>query len=160
MQEFGGELNIAFQFFPLDGECNNVVNKDIHPGSCELSYISAYDPARFKEIHDEVFGNQESARDPEWRKELARRYGAEAALEDSKTRELVNELISSGAEYERTSAQYPFGIRSTPTVILNNRMIIGTLPYAQLRAIFRSLLLRRQDDYLKGYIEHWMPPEL
>jgi hypothetical protein len=38
-------------------------------------------------------------------------------------------------------------------------MIIGTLPYAQLRAIFRALLLRREDEYLKGFIEYWMPPE-
>jgi protein-disulfide isomerase/uncharacterized membrane protein len=158
-QEFEGKLNVAFQFFPLDGECNNVVNKDIHPGSCELSYLSAYDPSKFREIHDEVFANQHEARDPEWRMELARRYGVEAALEDSRTKELVHRLIHSGAEYERTSAQYPFGIRSTPTIILNDRMIIGTLPYAQLRAIFRALLLRREDEYLKGFIEYWMPPE-
>ncbi len=158
-REFEGVLNVAFQFFPLDGECNNLVDKDIHPGSCELSYISAYDPSKFREIHDEVFSNQPAAGDPEWRMELAGRYGVEAALEDSRTKELVQRLIQSGAEYERTSAQYPFGIRSTPTIILNDRMIIGTLPYAQLRAIFRALLLRREDKYLKGFIEYWMPPE-
>ncbi|MFC2156348.1 vitamin K epoxide reductase family protein, partial [Acidobacteriota bacterium] len=39
-QEFAGKINIAFQFFPLEGACNSVVAKDIHPGACDLSYIA------------------------------------------------------------------------------------------------------------------------
>jgi hypothetical protein len=68
----------------------------------------------------------------------------------------VAQLIQTGAEYEKTSDKYSHGIRSTPTMIINNRMIIGTLPYEQLRAIFEALLDESQGG--RGFIENWVPP--
>ena len=50
-------MNIAFQFFPLEAKCNDVVDKDKHPGSCDLSYMAAHDPEKFLSIHDEVFAD-------------------------------------------------------------------------------------------------------
>lgn len=155
-QEFEGKMNVAFQFFPLDAQCNNVVEKDLHPGACDLSYMSAYDPSKFVQIHDEIFENLRAARDPEWRMELARRYGVEAALTDSATKELVHRIIDTGAEYEKTSEQYAHGIRSTPTMIVNNRMIIGTFPYEQLRAIFQALVDEHERGAGRKYLEHWV----
>jgi len=121
------------------------LDKDKHPGSCELSYIAAYDPAKFPQIHDEIFRNFEKAKNPEWRLQLARKYGVEAALNDQKTRDLVRQIIETGKEYEKTSDRFPYGIRSTPTIIINNRMIIGTLPYAHLKAIIESLLTEQEN---------------
>ena len=54
LEEFAGKINVAFQFFPLEAECNQVVAKDLHAGACEISYMAAYDPAKFKAIHDEM----------------------------------------------------------------------------------------------------------
>jgi protein-disulfide isomerase len=157
-QEFKGRVNIAFQFFPLEAKCNDVVDKDRHPGACDLAYIAAYDPARFAQIHDEIFGSFKAAKDPEWRARLARKYNAEAALIDPRTRDLVRRIIQTGREYEKTSDKYPFGIRSTPTMILNNRMIIGTLPYVQLRAIFQALAEEgRGEGGAMKFLEHWVP---
>ena len=157
-QEFKGRINIAFQFFPLEAKCNDVVDKNRHPGACDLAYIAAYDPAKFVEIHDEIFANFQAAKDPEWRARLARKYNAEAALGDPKTKDLVHGIIRTGREFEKTSDKYPFGIRSTPTIILNNRMIIGTLPYAQLRAIFQALANERPGEKEeRKFIENWVP---
>ena len=38
--EFAGKMNVAIQFFPLDGACNTVVPEkaNLHPGACELTY--------------------------------------------------------------------------------------------------------------------------
>jgi protein-disulfide isomerase len=155
-REFRGELNVAFQFFPLDAQCNAVVEKNKHPGACDLSYIAAYDTSKFRRIHDEIFANFAAAKTPAWRRDLARRYGVEAALTDSATRALVQRFIGTGAEYERTSEQYRYGIRSTPTMIVNNRMIIGTLPYEQLRAIFRALVRSRAQSGQR-FMENWVP---
>jgi uncharacterized membrane protein len=154
--EFTGRMNVAFQFFPLEAACNHVVEKDLHPGACDLAYIAAYDPSKFRAIHDEVFANLRSARDPAWREELARRHGVEAALTDQKTRDLVQRLLQTGAEYAQTSDRYSHGIRSTPTMIINNRMVIGTLPYEQLRAIFQALVEEAGGG--RRFIEHWVPP--
>ena len=155
--EFAGQMNVAFQLFPLEGQCNDVVEKDLHPGACELSYLAAYDPSKFKAIHDEVFANIRSGRDPEWRLELARRHGVEAALQDSATIDMVHRMINTGAEYEQTSEQYAHGIRSTPTMIINGRMIIGTLPYDQLRAIFQALIDEHERGEGTTFIENWEP---
>ena len=153
-EEFGDHLNIAFQFFPLEAKCNDVVDKDKHPGACELSYIAAQDPEKFPAIIDEVFANFEAAKTPEWRAELARRYGVEAAVTDSATIAEVARQIATGAEYEKTSDQYSHGIRSTPTMIINNRMVIGTFPYEQLRAIFQALVDEAEGD--TRFMEQWV----
>ena len=155
-EEFKGKLNIAFQFFPLEAKCNDVVDKDKHPGACDLSYIAAYDPARFPAIHDEIWANFDAGRSPAWRLALAQKYGAEKALSDPATKELVQKIIETGREYEKTSDKYPYGIRSTPTMIINNRMVIGTLPYVQLRAIFQALAVERGQGGEKGFIEQWV----
>ena len=153
-EEFGGKLNVAFQFFPLEAKCNDVVEKDKHPGACELSYMAAYDPASFEAIIDEVFANFEAAKTPEWRADLARRYGVEAAPTDSATIAIVAAQIATGAEYERTSDKYAHGIRSTPTMIINNRLVIGTFPYEQLRAIFQALVDEAEGE--GSFMESWV----
>jgi protein-disulfide isomerase/uncharacterized membrane protein len=154
-EEFAGKINIAFQFFPLDKECNSVVDKNLHPGACELSYIAAYDPSQFLAIHDEIFANFNAARNPEWRQELAMRYGVEGAFNDAYTHDMVQRIMNTGTEYEKTSDRFDYGIRSTPTMIINGRMIIGTLPYEQMHAIFQALV----EEYEGGqrFIENWVP---
>ena len=156
-EEFKGKINVAYQFFPLEARCNQVVEKDKHPGACDLAYLAAYDPAKFTQIHDEIFANFEKAKDPVWRIALAKRYQVEGALNDPKTKELVQRITNTGSEYEKTSEKYAHGIRSTPTLIINNRMIIGTLPYAQLRAIFQALVEEREKAGGKGFLENWVP---
>ncbi|MDH7513733.1 MAG: vitamin K epoxide reductase family protein [Clostridiales bacterium] len=154
--EYKGKINIAFQFFPLDSQCNEVVEKNLHPGACDLSFMAAHDPAKFNAIHDEIFENFVKARNPEWRAQLAKKYGVEAALQDSVTQELVHRIINTGAEYEKTSDRYAHGIRSTPTMIINNRMVIGTLPYPHLKAIFESLLTEAKEPGSRRFFEHWV----
>jgi len=156
-KEYEGKVNIAFQFFPLEAKCNSVVEKDLHPGACDLSLMAAYDPAKFKAIHDEIFENFQQAKSPEWRVRLAQKYGVEAALTDPAVKDLILRIINTGAEYEKTSDKYAHGIRSTPTMIINNRMIIGTLPYAHLKAIFESLLSEGGQTGASGrFMENWV----
>ena len=154
--EFRGQINLVFQPFPLEAKCNNVVEKDKHPGACDMTYLAAYRPELFNRIHDEVFANQATAKkSAEWRAALARRYGVEAALTDSATHARVQQLIRTGVEYEKTSDRYSHGIRSTPTLIVNGRMIIGTLPDEQMRAILQAVLDQRLGRG-KRFIENWV----
>lgn len=152
-EEFKGKINIVFQFFPLEAKCNNVVEKDLHPGACEAAYIAANDQAKFAEIHDELFDNYKSMKSPEFRREFARTHGAGAALTDPKIQGIVRQIINTGSEYEKTSDKFAHGIRSTPTMIVNNRMIIGTFPYDQLRAIFKALVEEKGGQ--QKFMESW-----
>ena len=154
--DFEGQINIAFQFFPLEAKCNDVVEKDLHPGACGMSYAAVYDPDKFLAIHDEIFENfQQARRQEEWRAALPGRFGVEAALTDSATQALVDRMIQTGREYKKTDERFAHGIRSTPTMIVNNRMIIGTLPYEQLHAIFQALV-DEHDSGDRRFIEHWV----
>ncbi|MFC1545433.1 vitamin K epoxide reductase family protein [Gemmatimonadota bacterium] len=153
--EFEGKINVAFQFFPLEAECNTVVEKDLHPGACDITLIAARDPSKFVEIHDEIWANFRSARNPDWQQALAEKYGVEDALTDPATQDIVHRIIETGREYEKTHERYSHGIRSTPTMIINNRMIIGTLPYEQLRAIFQALVDEAEQGGPKQFIENW-----
>jgi len=155
-KEYEGKINVAFQFFPLEAKCNTVVEKDLHPGACELSLIAASNPAKFKAIHDEIFENFQKGKDPAWRAALAKKHGVESALTDPAVQDLLGRIIATGAEYEKTSDKYLYGIRSTPTLIINNRMVIGTLPYAHLKAIFESLLAEGAAQGETRFIENWV----
>jgi hypothetical protein len=157
--EFAGKINVAIQFFPLDGACNTVVPEkaNLHPGACEMTYIAAGNPARFAEIHDEMWANFNSRKDPAWRAALAKKYGTEGAANDPALSNLVKRIIDTGAEYEKTSEKFSHGIRSTPTMIINNRMIIGTLPSEHMKAIFQALVDEHEGGP-KKFIENWMPP--
>jgi len=157
--EFAGKMNIAIQFFPLDGACNTVVPEkaNLHPGACELTFLAAGNPARFAEMHDEIWANFSSRKDPAWRAALAKKYGTEGAAGDPALKDLVKRIIDTGAEYEKTSEKFSHGIRSTPTMIINNRMIIGTLPYDHLKAIFQALV-EEHEGGPKTFIENWVEP--
>ena len=153
--EFEGKMNVVFQFFPLDAECNDVVEKDKHPGACELSYMAAHDPDLFLTVHDRVFENPEAAKDPAWRAELAHELGLEGAVNDPVTIAAVHRQIQTGREYDRTSDEHAHGIRSTPTMIINNRLVIGTFPDAQMRALFHALLDEAEEGD-RGFLENWV----
>ncbi|MFC1660783.1 thioredoxin domain-containing protein [Gemmatimonadota bacterium] len=152
-EDFPGKINVAYQLFPLEGICNDVVEKDLHPGACETSYLAAHDPEKFKVIHDEIWDAWPAPRQETWRQELAQRHGVEAGLTDPQTQALVQRMIQTGKEYEKTSDEYAHGIRSTPTMILNGRMVIGTLPYDQLRAIVEAIITQAEGG--DRFIESW-----
>jgi hypothetical protein len=94
-------------------------------------------------------------RDEGWIKDLAQKYGVEDALTDENTIKIVTDIINTGKEYNPTSDQFTYGIRSTPTMIINERMVIGTLPKVQLRAILQAILDLKSRDEKKGFIEDW-----
>ena len=152
-RDFPGKMNVVFQFFPLETKCNHVVDKNKHPGACEAALIAAYDPTKFRQIQDDFFAHYYAAQKPEWRRELASRYGVEAAFTDAKTAQIVQEMIQTGAQYPPTSNEYPYGIRSVPTVILNERMIIGSLTYDQFRLICQAIIDKQTDK--RQFIESW-----
>jgi hypothetical protein len=70
---------------------------------------------------------------------------------------MLQRIIATGAEYEKTSEKFSHGIRSTPTMIVNGRMIIGTLPDAHMKAIFESLIAGADKGPGSGkFIENWV----
>ncbi len=155
-EEFPGKMNVVFQPFPLEAVCNDVVEKDLHPEACNIHYLAAYDTEKFKDIYDHVWGNWPPPRGAErvdWIRELGEQFGVSEGMTDPDTQTRVHELIQTGKEYEKTAEEYSYGIRSTPTMIINGRMVIGTLPYDQLRAIIEEIIARAEGG--SQFLEAW-----
>ena len=158
-RDYPGKMNVVLQIYPEEALCNKVIGKDKHPGACEAAYmVAAYGPDKFRQIHDDFFAHYDAAADPAWRHERAQHYGVETSMNSAAVQDLVQQMIQTGSEYEPTSKQYPYGIRSTPIVILNNRMVIGTYSYLELRAIIKALLDRQQGQV--KFMEEWPPTPL
>jgi hypothetical protein len=117
--------------------------------------MAAHDPDKFKAIHDETWAAWPEPRNEEWRQALAERHGVQAGVDDPETQAFVQRMIQTGKEYEKTSDEFSYGIRSTPTMILNGRMVIGTLPYGQLKAIIEAILAQAEGG--NRFIENWAP---
>ena len=156
-REFAGKMNVAYQFFPLEARCNNVVSKDKHPGACDLSYMMAARPDRFRALHDEILENMDSAKSRDWQHRFAERHELQFARTDTAIQNRVHTLIRTGSEYPPTSTKYQHGIRSTPTLIVNGRMIIGTLPLPHMRAVLHALVYASQAES-GNFIESWINP--
>jgi uncharacterized membrane protein len=155
-EEYPGKLNVAFQPFPLEALCNDVVEKDLHPGACDVHFLATHDPGQFNEIYEHIWGNWPPPRGGarvDWIQALGEQFGVSDGLTDTETQARVQELIQTGKEYEQTSDEFSYGIRSTPTMILNGRMVIGTLPYDQLKALVEELLSRAEGG--SKFLESW-----
>ncbi len=119
-----GMVRIAFHHFPLDAGCNPHVTAAMHSASCLAAIASecAARSGRFWEYHDRLFG----AQDKLGRDDLVAtavelgldRAAFTACLDDPSARARVVDDIAAGAAA---------GVKSTPTLFMNGRMIEGAL---------------------------------
>lgn len=117
-------VRIEFHHFPLDSECNPDVTTRMHPSAC-LAAIAAECAGRaekFWEYHDLLFGAQDRlGRDDLIAKAAGLGIAPDtfaACLDDPAARTRVLSDAGAGAK---------LGITSTPTLIINGRMIEGAL---------------------------------
>ena len=152
---YSGKMNVVFQHFPLEASCNDVARKDLHPGACDLAAMALYAPDRFSILYERLFAEQTAAKTPEWRAALARELGLEAALTDSTAWARLHEIVRTGAEYEKTHDQYTNGVRSTPTLLINGRLVIGTFPDHLMRAMLDEALVEAEPGHTR-FLESWV----
>ncbi|HTM19206.1 MAG TPA: vitamin K epoxide reductase family protein, partial [Kofleriaceae bacterium] len=62
---FRDRLDRKALLFPLDKECNWMVEEQMHPGACAVSYAAMCAGERAPEVFDWAFGNQDRIRDAE-----------------------------------------------------------------------------------------------
>ena len=81
-------------------------------------------------MEEKIFNNQESL-SYEWIENEAKGYGVMDCFKDSKTQEKVLTYIKQAE---------PFGVKSTPTFLLNGVKIEGVLPENQLSILIDHIL--------------------
>jgi len=128
--QYKGKVAIDYFFYPLDHNCNPDITRPMHQKACYAAYMAACAPDRFQEIEETLFKNQQMLSE-EYVNELAKKYGVEQCMNAPETKEKVVSYINQGK---------PFGVRSTPTFILNGVKIEGVLPLDQLKILIDHLL--------------------
>lgn len=129
-RRYAGKINIQYFFYPLDSACNTSVKSAMHQYACRAAMLAACDPAKFNEVHDEIFANQEKL-DLDSLKALADKHGLTACFDGQTTRDAVLASINGATK---------FNLRSTPTIIINGKKIEGSIPNPHFHAIFDDLL--------------------
>jgi protein-disulfide isomerase len=119
--EFPDEVALVFRHYPLD---------DVHPHATEAARASecAARQGRFEAFHDLAFSLQDSIGEIRWTR-LAARAGVPdttalgECLSGDRTADVVSEDVAAGSD---------LGIRGTPTLLVNDQLLMGAPTYAQL----------------------------
>ena len=116
------QVKFVLKHFPLERECNAAVAKDLHPASCEAA--AAVVMAQMKGTSDKLeewfFANQ-PALTPETVKQAAASVGGIKDFDAQYARALT--LVRTDAGLGAL-----LGAKSTPTFIINGRVIAGAMP--------------------------------
>lgn len=117
----GDRLRIVYKHFPLEPECNPLVQQVVHDQACEAADVA--EAARslggsdaFWKMHDRLFANQADLGQAPWT-----RLATEAGLDPAR----LSELTASRAFRDRIREDADLGarldIQSTPTVFLDGK---------------------------------------
>jgi protein-disulfide isomerase/uncharacterized membrane protein len=139
-RRFPALVRVVFRHFPLDSACNPLVASPFHPVACEAAAAAecAGAQGKFWQYHDLLFTHQKQLRRDRLR-DFARelRLDLEAfdrCLQDPNTRARVAEDVRLGTR---------IGVNSTPTMVVNGKLVRGALDAETLR---RTLLLAREES--------------
>jgi protein-disulfide isomerase len=139
-----GLVSFRFYDFPLDQHRNSVL--------ASLSAACAADQNKFWEMHDRIFAGQDAwaSRPGESDRAANRRasrlfagYAKEIGLNES----VWSTCVEEQRHLERIRANRQVGIerqvRSTPTFVVGNQMVVGSLSYDALKRLVDDAMARR-----------------
>ena len=131
-----GQLKFVLKHFPLERECNAAVSGDLHPASCEAAaaVVMAQSKGTADKLEEWFFANQ-PALSPERVKEAAATVGGITDFDAQYARALT--LVKTDAGLGAL-----LGARSTPTFLVNGRVVTGALPAAYFELAIEHELKR------------------
>ncbi len=132
IKKYDGKINIQYFFYPLDHNCNPEMKRPLHPLACQAAYMASCLPEKFGTVHDDIFKNQNSL-SLDWIQDYAKKENVLDCMKNASTKDKVVEMIKAAA---------PFGIRSTPTMLLNGVKVEGVIPMPSLAPILDALVER------------------
>lgn len=131
-------IRIVFKHFPLDTNCNLLIQRQVHEYACisALSSICAEEQGKFWDYKKLLFKHQKTLR-LEKLIELAREAGLDIV-------KFTDCITTPGDRMQKIVSDihqgYELGVRSTPTLFLNGKMIKGAVPEWLLQEIIEKEL--------------------
>lgn len=131
IERYKGKINIQYMFYPLDQNCNESMKRAMHPLACQAAYLSHCSKEKFHTVHDEIFANQRNLTQT-WIDNKAKELGVLDCKNSETTKNFVKSQIQEGnSKYE---------VKSTPTLIINGKMISGGIPLNQMMMLLDYVL--------------------
>jgi|SRR5215213_3199546 len=117
----GDRLRIVYKHFPLEPECNPLLQQAVHEHACEAAEMA--EAARslggsdaFWSMHDRLFANQDGLGEAAWT-----RLATEAGLDPARVTGLMNSRAFANRIREDAELGAGLDIHSTPTVFLDGK---------------------------------------
>jgi uncharacterized membrane protein/protein-disulfide isomerase len=131
-----GQLKFVLKHFPLERECNAAVPSDVHVAACEAAaaVVMAQSRGTADKLEEWLFANQPTL-SPESVKAAAASVAGITNFDAQYARALT--LVKTDAGLGAL-----LGAKSTPTFVINGRVIAGSLPPAYFEAALQQELSR------------------
>ena len=143
LPRYRNDLRVEFHHYPLDSACNPAMSRSFHRNACLAAYASecAAEQDAFWPYHDLLFDNQ-----GDLSRDNLLRFADQVGLDRSAFEQCIaGEAVR--REVERDVAEATrLEIKSTPTLFINNRTVVGALEDEKLEQairIERELATRR-----------------
>ena len=131
-----GQLKFVLKHFPLERECNNAVQGDLHMAACEAAaaVVMAQSKGTADKLEEWFFANQPTLT-PERVKEAASSVAGITDFDAQYARALT--LVKTDAGLGAL-----LGAKSTPTFVINGHLVAGALPAPYFEAAIQQELSR------------------
>lgn len=100
----------------------------------------ANEQGKFWEYHDKVFDNQAGENKGAYAKPVLKRFAKEIGLDQAKFDACLDTNKYLAAVQAETKKASQLGARSTPSFLINGKLLEGGLPYDQFAQLLNTLL--------------------
>lgn len=127
VKKYGSNVNLTFKAFPLSRHANAPL---AHQAS-----LCADDQGKFWPFHDKLFDNQQALDRPNLEK-----YADQLRLDMIKFKQCLDSAEKSAKVQKELKEGEEAGVRSTPTIFVNGKMLVGNLPQEAIEEVINEEL--------------------
>jgi protein-disulfide isomerase len=133
LEKHATDAKVAFHHYPLDNECNASLPQQVHPASCLASYAAecAGEQGKFWEFADQLFMNQRKV----YSRPDLEGYATTVGLNVGDFNTCMNEGRTKQFVRNDIEEAHRIGVNSTPTMVINGRVLPGAPTPEQFSAI-------------------------
>lgn len=127
-------VQIIHKNFPLDKNCNKIIDSDFHENACMYAKysVAAEEQGKWGEMNDVLFKNQPKTEDEIINLAKSLDLNTELLKETANSEETLNYIksdIDEALEYK---------VNGTPTLIINGETYAGIRPYDELKKLLKD----------------------
>lgn len=130
VKKYGSNVNLTFKAFPLSRHANAPL---AHQAS-----LCADDQGKFWPYHDKLFDNQQALDRPNLEK-----YADQLRLDMIKFKQCLDSAEKSAKVQKELKEGEEAGVRSTPTLFVNGKILVGNLPQEAIEEVINEELGKR-----------------